>query len=132
MVRNIIEHASDGLTSALDTALTTRSLWSDEVGMATRSRERELALAGLREFGEEMRLLRKSLEGYERRVARVVREVERGDPLHEALRRVGVAERRIELMLRLRAFEDVRHRMRVACFRLSLADGLSIGEVSRL
>jgi hypothetical protein len=35
-------------------------------------------------------------------------------------------------MDRLRNFEDVRHRMRVACFRLSLADGLSIGEVARL
>ena len=90
------------------------------------------ALAELRGFQREIRLLREALGVTERRLEILCTEVTRGVALHHALREFDAPERRYDLMERLTNFESARHRMRVACFRRSLADGLSIGEISRL
>ena len=94
--------------------------------------ERERALAGLRRFQAEAASLRQALGGYERALERTCRQVEGGAPLHEVLKKIGVGELRADPVARLTRFETARHRMRVACFRMSLADGLSIGEIARL
>jgi hypothetical protein len=94
--------------------------------------ERAQALAGLHEFREEAATLRAGLRRYERALERVCRQVEREVPLHEVMGQIGVGELRAELVERLTRFEEARHRMRVACFRMSLTEGLSIGEIARL
>ena len=53
-------------------------------------------------------------------------------PLHEVMRKIGVSDLRADLVERLERFEEARHRMRVACFRVSLTEGLSIGGIARL
>ena len=100
--------------------------------MTTPRDDRDLALAGLREFQHEAASLRKALRGYETALNRVCRQVERGDVLHEVMHKVGVTDLRADLVERLTSFETARHRMRVACFRVSLNEGLSMGEVAGL
>jgi len=94
--------------------------------------EREQALAGLREFQQEAATLRAALRRYEVVLGRVHRQVERGAPLHEVMGKIGVSDLRAELVERLDRFEEARRRMRVACFRMSLSEGLSIGGIARL
>jgi transposase-like protein len=94
--------------------------------------ERAQALAGLHEFREEAAALRAGLRRYERALERVCRQVERNVPLHEVMGQIGVGELRADLVERLTRFEEARHRMRVACFRMSLTEGLSIGDIARL
>jgi hypothetical protein len=94
--------------------------------------ERAQALEGLREFAQEAATLRSSLRCYERAMERVCRQVEREVPLHEAMGQIGVGEVRADLVERLTRFEEARHRMRTACFRVSLTEGLSIGGIARL
>lgn len=94
--------------------------------------ERARALAGLREFREEAATLRSALHRYERALERVCRQVERDVPLHEVMGQIGVGELRADLVERLTRFEEARHRMRVACFRMSLTEGLSIVDIARL
>ena len=94
--------------------------------------ERAQALAGLREFQQEAATLRTALRRYELVLGRVCRTVEQGAPLHEVMRKIGVSDLRADLVERLERFEDARHRMRVACFRMSLTEGLSIGDIARL
>ena len=53
-------------------------------------------------------------------------------PLHEVMRKIGVSDLRADLVERLERFEEARHRMRVACFRMSLTEGLSIGDIAHL
>jgi hypothetical protein len=100
--------------------------------MTTRRNERDLALAGLREFQQEAASLRASLRSYETALNRVGRRIERGDVLHEAMDKVGLSDLRVDVVERLTSFEVARHRMRVACFRMSLTEGLSMTEVARL
>jgi hypothetical protein len=45
---------------------------------------------------------------------------------------LGVLARRDVLVAHLDRFETARHRMRVACFRVSIDDGLTIADVARL
>jgi hypothetical protein len=94
--------------------------------------EREQALAGLDEFRQEAATLRSALRRYERALERVCRQVERDVPLHEVMGQIGVGDLRADLVERLTRFEEARHRMRVACFRMSLTEGLSIGDIARL
>ena len=94
--------------------------------------ERAQSLAGLHEFREEAATLRAGLRRYERALERVSRQVERDVPLHEVMGQIGVGELRAELVERLTRFVEARHRMRVACFRMSLTEGLSIGDIARL
>jgi hypothetical protein len=94
--------------------------------------EREQALAGLRDFQQEAATLRTALRRYEVVLGRVYRQVERGAPLHEVMGKIGVNDLRADLVERLERFEEARHRMRVACFRLSQSEGLSIGGIARL
>ena len=94
--------------------------------------EREQALAGLREFQQEAVTLRTALRRYEVVLGRVCRQVERGAALHEVMHKIGVSDLRADLVERLERFEEARHRMRVACFRMSLSEGLSIGGIARL
>src|SRR4051812_17185672 len=100
--------------------------------MMTRENERDLALAGLREFQQEAASLRHSLRSYETALNRVCRRIERDDVLHEAMEKVGLSDLRVDVVERLTSFEMARHRMRVACFRMSLSEGLSMTEVARL
>ena len=100
--------------------------------MGPKMSEREQALAGLREFQQEAATLRAALRRYEVVLGRVHRQVERGAPLHEVMSKIGVSDRRAELVERLDRFEEARRRMRVACFRMSLSEGLSIGGIARL
>jgi len=90
------------------------------------------ALAGLADFQNEAAALRQSLRHYETIIGQVRREVEHGTPLHEVMEKIGVAARRLDLVERLTRFEDARHRMRVACFRLSHLEGLNISDIARL
>jgi hypothetical protein len=94
--------------------------------------DRAQALAGLQEFRQEAATLRTALRRYERALERVGRHIERDVPLHEAMGQIGVAGLRAELVERLTRFEAARHRMRSASFRVSLAEGLSIGDIARL
>jgi hypothetical protein len=94
--------------------------------------EREQALAGLREFQQEAATLRTALRRYELVLGRVCRKVEQGAPLHDVMRKIGVSDLRADLVERLERFEEARHRMRVACFRMSLTEGLSIVDIARL
>src|SRR5947207_15463881 len=94
--------------------------------------DRAQALAGLQEFRQEAATLRAALRRYERSLERVGRQFERDVPLHEAMGQIGVAGLRAELVERLTRFEGARHRMRSACFRVSLAEGVSIGDLARL
>jgi hypothetical protein len=94
--------------------------------------ERALALTGLREFRQEAAALRTALRRYEHVLDRVCRQVERDVPLHEVMGQIGVDDLRAELVERLTRFEAARHNMRVACFQMSLGEGLSIGGVARL
>ena len=94
--------------------------------------QRAQALAGLHEFRQEAATLRSGLRRYERALERVCRQVERNVPLHEVMGQIGVGELRADLVERLTRFEEARHRMRVACFRMSLTEGLSIGDIARL
>lgn len=94
--------------------------------------EREQALAGLRDFQREAATLRTALRRYEVVLGRVCRQVEHGAPLHEVMRKIGVSDLRADLVERLERFEEKRHRMRVACFRMSVTEGLSIGEIARV
>jgi len=89
-------------------------------------------LAELRCFQREIQLLRHALSVSERNVEQLCAEVARGVPIHNVLRQLDITDRRFDLMERLTHFESARHRMRVTCFRRSLADGLSIGEIGRL
>jgi hypothetical protein len=98
----------------------------------TRGTERDLTLAGLREFQQEAASLRKSLRSYETALRQVCGRIERDDVLHEAMKKVGLSDLRVDLVERLTSFEVARHRMRVACFRMSLTEGLSMTEVARL
>ena len=100
--------------------------------MGPTNEERKQALAGLLDFQNESAALRKSLRHYETIMNRVRREVEQGTPLHEVMGKIGVAKRRHDLLDRLTRFEDARHAMRVACFRLSHAEGLNISDIARL
>ena len=100
--------------------------------MGPKMSEREQALAGLREFQQEAATLRAALRRYEVVLGRVHRQVERGAPLHEVMGKIGVSDLRAELVERLDRFEEARRRMRVACFRMSLSEGLSIGGIARL
>ena len=94
--------------------------------------ERAQALAGLDEFRQEAAALRFGLRRYERALERVSRQVERDVPLHEVMGQIGVGDLRADLVERLTRFEEARHRMRTACFRVSLAEGLSIGGIARI
>src|SRR5881227_1297996 len=94
--------------------------------------ERSQALAGLQEFRQEAATLRAALRRFERAMERACRQVERDVPLHEVMDQIGVGELRADLVERLTRFEEARHRMRKACFRLSLTEGLSIGAIARL
>ena len=94
--------------------------------------EREQAVAGLREFQQEAAMLRANLRRYEVVLGRACRQVEQGAVLHEVLAKIGVSDLRAELVERLERFEEARHRMRVACFRMSVTEGLSIGDIARL
>jgi len=94
--------------------------------------ERSQALAGLQEFRQEAATLRAALRRFERAMERACRQVERDVPLHEVMDQIGVGELRADLVERLTRFEEARHRMRTACFRLSLTEGLSIGAIARL
>ena len=94
--------------------------------------ERAQALAGLDEFRQEAAALRFGLRRYERALERVSRQVERDVPLHEVMGQIGVGDLRADLVERLTLFEEARHRMRAACFRVSLTEGLSIGDIARL
>ena len=100
--------------------------------MGPTDEEREQALAALADFQNEAAALRESLRRYESVLERVRRDVEHGIPLHEVMNEIGVANRRLDLVERLTRFEDARHRMRVACFRLSHAEGLNISAIARL
>ena len=94
--------------------------------------QRAQALVGLQEFREEAATLRSALRRVERVLERVCRQVEREVPVHEVMDQIGVGELRAELVERLTRFEEARRRMRVACFRMSLTEGLSIGDIARL
>ena len=94
--------------------------------------ERAQALAGLHEFRQEAATLRAALRRFERAMERACRQVEREVPVHEIMGQIGVGELRADLVERLTRFEEARHRMRTACFRLSLTEGLSIGAIARL
>ena len=94
--------------------------------------ERAQALARLREFRQEAATLRAGLRRYERALERVCRRVERDVPLHEVMAQIGVGDLRADLVERLTRFEEARHRMRLACFHMSLTEGLSIGDIARL
>jgi len=94
--------------------------------------ERSQALAGLQEFRQEAATLRAALRRFERAMERACRQVEREVPVHEIMGQIGVGELRADLVERLTRFEEARHRMRMACFRLSLTEGLSIGAIARL
>ena len=94
--------------------------------------EREQVLAGLREFQQQAATLRSALRRYEVVIGRVCRQVDGGAPLHEVMRKIGVSDLRADLVERLERFEEARHRMRMACFRMSLIEGLSIGDIARL
>ena len=100
--------------------------------MGTTEAERQQALIELRGFRRESSALRESLQRYETMLEHVGREVENGVPLHEVMTKIGVATNRLNLLQRLTRFEDARHRMRVACFRLSHAEGLTISDIARL
>jgi len=99
---------------------------------ARRTTERDRAIAGLRGFHQEAASFRQALRGYERALERICRRLEQGEALHEVMRKIGVGDLRADLADRLAQFEAARHRMRAACFRMSLAEGLSIGEIARL
>jgi hypothetical protein len=45
---------------------------------------------------------------------------------------IGVGELRADLVERLTRFEEARHGMRLACFRMSSTEGRSIGDIARL
>jgi len=94
--------------------------------------QRAQALAGLDGFRHEAATLRSGLRRYERALERVCRQVGREVPLHQVMAQIGVGELRADLVERLTRFEEARHRMRVACFRMSLTEGLSIGDLARL
>ena len=100
--------------------------------MGPTNEERSDALAGLAHFQKEAAALRESLRQYETLIKRIRREVKQGTPLHEVMGTNGVAKRRLDLLERLTRFEDARHAMRVACFRLSYVEGLNISEIARL
>ncbi len=89
-------------------------------------------LAELRCFQREIQLLRDALSVSERNMEHLCEEVARGVAIHNVLRHFDIPDRRFDLMERLTHFESARHRMRVTCFRRSLADGVSIGEIGRL
>jgi hypothetical protein len=95
-------------------------------------KDRQRVLATLRDFAAETASLREALRGNERAIERACRQVEAGVPLHQVMQNIGVADLRAGVLTRLTRFEAAGHRMRVACFRLSQAEGLSIGEISRL
>jgi hypothetical protein len=97
-----------------------------------RTDEKAAALAGLRELQKDVASLRKSLRVAETGLDRVCRRLEAGHPLHEVIDEIGLTEMRVDLRERLSTFEVARHRMRVACFRLSLTEGMSIAEIARL
>lgn len=94
--------------------------------------QRAQALAGLHAFRQEAATLRAGLRRYERVLERVCRQVERAVPLHEVMAQIGVSELRADLVERLTRFEEARRRMRLACFHMSMTEGLSIGDIARL
>jgi hypothetical protein len=90
------------------------------------------ARRAIKTFRDEATRLREALRSYERALDRVDRELEHGTPLHQSMQGLGVLARRDALVANLDRFETARHRMRVACFRVSIDDGLTIADVARL
>jgi AraC-like DNA-binding protein len=93
---------------------------------------RARALAGLRQFQDEAGSLRDALHGYEAALDRVCHRIETGEALHLVMEQIGVSSLRTDLVTRLTAFEAARHAMRIACFHMSLNEGLSIGDIAGL
>ncbi len=94
--------------------------------------DRARALAALRQFQDEAGSLRDALRGYESALDRVCRRIETGESLHLVMEQIGVSRLRTDLVKGLTAFEAARHAMRIACFQMSLNEGLSIGDIARL
>ncbi len=94
--------------------------------------DRAGALAGLRRFQDEAGCLRDALRGYESALDQVCRRIETGESLHLVMEQMGVSSLRADLVKRLTLFEAARHAMRIACFQMSLSDGLSIADVAEL
>jgi hypothetical protein len=95
-------------------------------------RERERTLAALRDFEAACATARQTLRSTQTAVTRVRRQLERDDPLAPVILKNGVAAHRVELTDTLAALEEARRHMRMACFRLGLQEGASIGELARL
>jgi AraC-like DNA-binding protein len=93
---------------------------------------RQAALAGLRGFQAEAAALREALRGYEHALDQVCHLIEHGHALHQVMAAIGVSDLRAELVEHLEHFETARHTMRVACFRVSLDEGLTVADVARL
>jgi hypothetical protein len=83
---------------------------------------------GLIESAEQ---LRKLLQEYKKVSARLARLVEAGEPVVDAIERIGSTTMRPAVTDAIDALEAARHRTRLALFDLSAEEGSSISEMSR-
>jgi len=83
------------------------------------------------ELIESAERLRKLLQEYKKVSARLVRLVESGEPVVDAIERIGGPQIRPELTNAIDALETARHRTRLALFDQAAEDGSSISEMAR-
>jgi hypothetical protein len=96
------------------------------------TRERETTLAALTEFEAACAAARHELRHDQATAARVRRQLERGELLTTVIERNRIAKTRVSLTNSVADLERARNQVRMACFRLGLEEGATIGELGRL
>ncbi|HYA68847.1 MAG TPA: hypothetical protein VED63_08950 [Acidimicrobiales bacterium] len=77
-------------------------------------------------------LLRATLSRYERAMAKIAKQLERGEPGITAARGSGIPAQRRQVTEAIEEFESARHQLRLALFVVGQEEGASISEVGRV